>query len=153
VRKNGNATAQEKAQQEQLRAKDALKKLLDERATAMAWIVIQEDFDENYKFGPERAAYTLDGQPLGEVDGRRQFALREHRVLAQAIPAGKHRLAVEIHWKGQGTFDNYLWSSFTPVELEAFENGAVVASLDVRYNGGGPSNKSVEQAFRVWNLP
>ena len=153
VLKNGNAAAQEKAQREQSRAKEALKKLLDQRASAMSWIVVEEDFDDNYKFGPERAAYTLDGQPLGEVNGRRQFSLREHRVLAQAIPPGKHRLAVEIHWKGQGTFDNYLWSSFNPVEIEAFEGGAVVAALDVTYTGGGPSNNSVEQRFRIVNLP
>ena len=153
VLSHGNAATQAKAQQGRDRAKDALQKLLEQRAVAMTWLVVEQDFDENYKFGPERAAYTLDGRPLGEVTSRRQFGLREHRVLAQPIPAGQHRLAVEIHWKGQGTFDNYLWSSFRPFELEAPEGGAIVVTLDVSYNGGGPSNNSVEQSFRIAKLP
>lgn len=153
VLKHGRAVDQEKAQQGLIRAKDAVRKLLEQRAAGMTWLVVQQDFDENHKFGPERAAYTLDGKPLGETTSHRQFSLREHRVLAQAIPAGEHRLAVEIHWKGLGTFDTYLWSSFTPFEFDAPESGAVVVSLDVKYNGGGPSNNSVQHSFRVDKLP
>ena len=153
VLKNGKAPAQEKAQQGLVRAKDALQKLLEQRAVGLTWLVVEQDFDDNHKFGPERATYRIDGQPLGEVLSHGQFAVRQRRVLAQAVPPGPHRLSVEIHWKGQGTFDHYLWSSFTPFEFEAPEGGAVVVSLDVTYNGGGPSNNSVEQSFRVAKLP
>lgn len=153
ILKNGPAAKHEKAQQGLVRATDALQKLLEQRAQGMTWLVVEQDFEENHKFGPERAAYTLNGQPLGDVTSHGQFSRREHRVLAQPIAAGKHQLAVEIHWQGQGTFSTYLWSSFTPFEFEAVEGAAVVVSLDVTYNGGGPSNSSVEQYFRVSKLP
>jgi hypothetical protein len=115
--------------------------------------VVEQDFDDNHKFGPERALYTLDGQNLGQVTRRSTFEEREHRVLAQKIAAGSHRLAVEIHWKGQGTFDNYLWSSFNPAEIEAPAGSLVVASLDVTYSDGGPSNDSVRQYFHIARYP
>jgi hypothetical protein len=134
------------------RAKAALQTLLEEHAGA-TWLVVEQDFDDNYKFGPERAAYRLDGQPLGEVTLRSTFAEREHRVLAKPIQPGHHALTVEIHWHGQGTFDNYLWDSFTKLELDAPPDGVVLAALDVTYNDGGPSNKSVRYSFRASNLP
>ena len=134
------------------RAKAAIEALLAQHPDA-TWLVVEQDFDDNYKFGPERAAYTLDGQPLGEVTRRTTFAEREHRVLAQPVAPGHHVLAVEIHWHGQGTFDNYLWSSYTKLELDAPPGGAVVASLDVTYTDGGPSNNSTRQLLHASNLP
>lgn len=150
--KNGAPDARDKAAQELERAKAGVQTLL-EKNPGMAWLVVEEDFDDNYKFGPERAAYTLDGQPLGEVNGQQTFAMREHRVVAKAIAPGAHHLGVEIHWKGQGTFDNYFWSSFVPYDFDALEGTAIVASLEVTYNGGGPSNKSIEQTVQVTKLP
>jgi hypothetical protein len=152
VLKNGDVAAKERAHEGAQRAKEPLQRLLDAQSDS-SWLVIEEDFDDNHKFGPERAAYTLDGAPLGEVTRRSTFAEREHRVVAKAVPPGHHQLAVEIHWKGQGTFDSYLWSSFTPIELDTAAASATVATLNVSYNDGGPSNNSVQQVFEIVKLP
>lgn len=151
--KSGSAAAREKAEAGLGRAESALQTLLERRAPEQTWLVVVHDFEDNHRFGPERAAYTLDGKPLGDVTSPRDFALREHRVVATAIAPGQHQLAVEIHWHGHGTLSNYLWSSFQPVELEAPQGGVVVVSLDVTYKDGGPSNNSIDQAFNVAKLP
>ena len=149
---SGDAAAQQQAEQGIARATSELQKVLDSNVDS-TWLVVQQDFDDNHKFGPERALYTLDGTNLGQVTRPSTFEERQHRVLAQKIASGPRRLAVEIHWKGLGTFDNYLWSSFNPIELEAPLGGVLVASLDVTYTDGGPSNNSVKQDFRITKLP
>ena len=151
VLKDGDDASREQAQQGVTRAQTALQKVLEQSA-GQSWLMVEQDFDDNHKFGPERAYYTLDGVAFGEVTRRAIFSEREHRVVAKAIAPGHHRLAIEIHWKGQGTFDNYLWSSFTPLEIEAPEGGATIATLEVTYTDGGPSNKSVQESFEAVTL-
>jgi hypothetical protein len=133
-------------------AKSGVERLLQQHA-GKAWLVVEQDFEENHKFGPERAIWMLDGQKIASVFGRAQFDERHHRALAVEIAPGPHRLTVEIHWKGEGTFDSYTWSSFLPIELEASEGKAHFISFDVTYKPGGPSNDSVEQDVTPRTLP
>jgi hypothetical protein len=145
-------TSHDRAKQGLQRAKEQLQQLLSANADG-TWLVVEQDFEDNHKFGPEEALYTLDGQELERVTRRSTFEEREHRVLARKIPSGPHRLAVEIHWRGLGTFEAYLWKSFNPREIEAPAGGLLVASLDVTYSDGGPSNNSIRQDFHLATYP
>ena len=108
--------------------------LADEPAT----LDVQQQNRIGARFKLVRVDYTLDGQPLFSAADEKQLLDDNLSITRQALPPGKHQLAVSLVYRGAGLsyMRDYRITAKNHVEIEAVPGQKIDVQVVAKERGG-----------------